>query len=75
MSSSLDAIRRVVEAFERSDWSEIDVRSGDVRVHLATGRAVQLAAADTSRPTAPPRRRLGRPAPDGAGDDPAAAAS
>ena len=37
MSSHLDAIKRVVEAFERSGWSEIDVRSGDVRVHLSTG--------------------------------------
>ncbi len=34
MSTSGDAIKRVIEAFERSDWSEIDVRSGDVRVHL-----------------------------------------
>jgi acetyl-CoA carboxylase biotin carboxyl carrier protein len=37
VSSSLDAIKRVVAAFERSDWTEIDVRVGDVRVHLATG--------------------------------------
>jgi acetyl-CoA carboxylase biotin carboxyl carrier protein len=35
VSNSRDAIRRVVEAFERSDWSEIDVRSGDVRIHLS----------------------------------------
>ena len=34
VSSSEDAIKRVVEAFERSDWSEIDVRSGNLRVHL-----------------------------------------
>jgi acetyl-CoA carboxylase biotin carboxyl carrier protein len=39
VSSSQDAIKRVVEAFERSDWSEIDVRMGDVRVHLSTGAA------------------------------------
>lgn len=37
MSSSQDAIKRVVEAFERSEWSEIDVRSGNLRVHLSTG--------------------------------------
>jgi acetyl-CoA carboxylase biotin carboxyl carrier protein len=37
VSSSFDAISRVVAAFERSDWTEIDVRAGDVRVHLATG--------------------------------------
>ena len=35
VSSNEDAIKRVVEAFERSDWSEIDVRSGEVRIHLA----------------------------------------
>jgi biotin carboxyl carrier protein len=39
VSSSQDAIKRVVEAFERSDWSEIDVRMGNVRVHLSTGAA------------------------------------
>lgn len=39
VSGSLDAIRRVVAAFEQSDWAEIDVRVGDVRVHLATGGA------------------------------------
>jgi len=36
VSSPEDAIKRVVEAFERSDWSEIDVRWGDVRVRLVT---------------------------------------
>ena len=36
MSSPEEAIKRVVEAFERSEWSEIDVRWGDVRVHLST---------------------------------------
>jgi len=36
VSSPQDAVRRVVEAFERSDWSDIDIRSGNVRVHLST---------------------------------------
>ena len=63
MSSPEDAIKRVVEAFERSEWSEIDVRSGDVRVHLAT-------CAPTGPLTITPA-----PAPDGAGDDRAAAES
>ena len=40
MTSSRDAIKRVIEAFERSEWSEIDVRSGTVRVHLATSAPV-----------------------------------
>jgi acetyl-CoA carboxylase biotin carboxyl carrier protein len=35
VSSPEEAIRRVVDAFERSDWSEIDVRWGNVRVHLS----------------------------------------
>jgi len=35
LSESLEAIQRVVAAFERSDWSEIDIRSGGIRVHLA----------------------------------------
>jgi biotin carboxyl carrier protein len=43
VSSPEEAIKRVVAAFERSDWSEIDVRWGDVRVHLVT--SVQSSAA------------------------------
>ena len=39
MSSPEEAIRRVVDAFERSDWSEIDVRWGNVRVHLSAATA------------------------------------
>lgn len=37
MRSESEAIRRVIDAFEKSDWSEIDVRVGPVRVHLRTG--------------------------------------
>ncbi len=36
MSSDLDAIKAIVDAFELSDWAEIDVRSGSLRVHLST---------------------------------------
>jgi acetyl-CoA carboxylase biotin carboxyl carrier protein len=76
VNSPLDAIRRVVEAFERSEWSEIDVRVGDVRVHLATGTPTS-SPGTTSVPAAPlaPPTTSGGPAPDGAGDDPAAPAS
>lgn len=49
MSESLEAIKRVVAAFERSNWTEIDVRTGGLHVHLV---------ADTdgvsSTPTQPP---------------------
>ena len=65
MSSSEDAIKRVVEAFERSDWAEIDVRSGNLRVHLATSApATAPNATDPAAPTA-----TVRPAPDGPADD------
>jgi acetyl-CoA carboxylase biotin carboxyl carrier protein len=37
VSSDSDAIRRVIEAFEKSSWSEIDVRVGSLRVHLRAG--------------------------------------
>ncbi len=43
MSGSLDAIRRTIAAFEQSDWTEIDVRIGDVRVHLVAGGEPQVA--------------------------------
>ena len=61
MSSSLDAIRRVVEAFERSDWSEIDVRSGDVRVHLVDRRASDRGSHVRRPPPRPSTRRRRRP--------------
>jgi acetyl-CoA carboxylase biotin carboxyl carrier protein len=35
VSSDLDVIKAIVDAFERSDWTEIDVRSGSMRIHLS----------------------------------------
>lgn len=48
MSDPVEAIRRVVAAFERSDWTEIDVRWGDVRVHLSTRDDGSAHAASTA---------------------------
>jgi acetyl-CoA carboxylase biotin carboxyl carrier protein len=54
VSRSQDAIKRVVEAFERSEWSEIDVRSGDLRVHLSTvAPADHVTSGPTSAPVSP----------------------
>ena len=36
MSSDLEVIKAVVDAFERSDWAEIDVSSSSLRIHLST---------------------------------------
>ncbi|MEO6571228.1 MAG: biotin/lipoyl-containing protein [Ilumatobacteraceae bacterium] len=36
MSDEYAAVRRVLDAFERSDWTEIDVRFGSVHVRLST---------------------------------------
>jgi len=36
VGNDLEVIKRIVEAFERSEWKEIDVRSGSTRVHLST---------------------------------------
>jgi acetyl-CoA carboxylase biotin carboxyl carrier protein len=36
VSSDLDVIKAIVDAFERSDWTEIDVSSGSLRIHLST---------------------------------------
>ena len=49
VSSSQDAIKRVVEAFERSDWAEIDVRSGNLRVHLVLRADHDAARTSTAR--------------------------
>jgi acetyl-CoA carboxylase biotin carboxyl carrier protein len=54
VSESLDAIKRVVEAFDRSEWSEIDVRSGDLRVHLSKS-APTGPRTTTPGPSAPAR--------------------
>jgi acetyl-CoA carboxylase biotin carboxyl carrier protein len=57
VSDELDAIRRVVDAFERSDWAEIDVRVGDLHIHLASSAATTQGP----EPVAPPPER---PSPD-----------
>jgi biotin carboxyl carrier protein len=49
VSSDLDVIKAIVNAFERSDWAEIDVSSGPLRVHLST----QPQAVDGSAPAIP----------------------
>jgi acetyl-CoA carboxylase biotin carboxyl carrier protein len=36
VSSDLEVIKAIVDAFERSDWAEIDVSSGSLRIHLST---------------------------------------
>ena len=54
VSSDLDVIKAIVDAFERSDWAEIDVRSGSLRIHLS-------AEARTSSGSAP-EIRAGPPA-------------
>lgn len=56
-AGSLEAIQRVVAAFERSDWTEIDVRAGDVRIHLRAGDHPSSASTGTE---------LGAPGPVGA---------
>jgi acetyl-CoA carboxylase biotin carboxyl carrier protein len=60
----MDAIRRVIAAFEQSDWTEVDVRSGDVRVHLSTGSATGAASASPREPTP-----VGEPGPGSDVDD------
>ena len=55
LNSDLDAVKRIVESFERSDWQEIDVRWGDLRVHLAstTSRLASTTKPVSARSTAP----------------------
>lgn len=56
MGSDQEAIKRIVEAFERSDWQEIDVRWGDLRVHLVADGDSKVSEA-TRAETADPSRR------------------
>ena len=53
MSSPEEAIKRVVDAFERSDWSEIDLRWGNVRVHLRAAAATPVEPASSGGAVAP----------------------
>ena len=73
-SSELEAIRRVVAAFERSDWAEIDVRAGGVRVHLAAGDPGSAAArpGGAERPTDQGRLNVAAPTGESRGADLAA---
>ena len=57
MSSDLDVIKAIVNAFERSDWAEIDVRSGSLRVHLST--QPQVFASAPAIPASVPAVRTG----------------
>lgn len=57
LSTDSDAIRRVIEAFEKSSWSEIDVRVGALRVHLrADDTAFAGSGVTTGRHEEPPAR-------------------
>ena len=48
VTDEMGAIERLIAAFERSQWSEIDVRFGSTRVHLAAGSSHD----DATSPTA-----------------------
>ncbi len=63
MSSDLEVFKAIVDAFERSDWAEIDVRSGSLRIHLST----HSQPVDDSSPAHPgePSSRSTAKAPDG----------
>lgn len=58
MSSDLDAIKAIVDAFERSDWAEIDVSSGSLRIHLSTQPQTPAGSAPAI-PPGPPATRTG----------------
>ena len=44
MSSDLEVIKAIIDAFERSDWAEIDVRAGSLRVHLSAQAQTQASS-------------------------------
>jgi acetyl-CoA carboxylase biotin carboxyl carrier protein len=64
VSSDLDVIKAIVDAFERSDWAEIDVSSGSLRIHLSTQPQTSAASA-SAFPAGPPAVRTGN---DSGGD-------
>jgi acetyl-CoA carboxylase biotin carboxyl carrier protein len=58
VSSDLDVFKAIVDAFERSDWAEIDVRSGSLRIHLST-QPQALAGSAAAIPAAQPAASTG----------------
>jgi acetyl-CoA carboxylase biotin carboxyl carrier protein len=58
VSSDLDVIKAIVNAFEHSDWAEIDVSSGSLRVHLST-QPQGLAGSAPAIPASVPAARTG----------------
>jgi biotin carboxyl carrier protein len=67
VSSDREVIRRVVDAFERSDWAEIDVRAGSLRIHLSTQSSPAPATAapvDAGSAPEPADEPTTRPAPE-----------
>jgi acetyl-CoA carboxylase biotin carboxyl carrier protein len=56
VSADHEVIKRIIDAFERSDWAEIDVRAGSVRVHLSADAttARPVAARPSARAESPP---------------------
>ena len=63
MSSDLDVIKRIIDAFERSDWAEIDVRAGSLRIRLSVDGDVAADAEGSAATVATAPRRV-----DGAAD-------
>jgi acetyl-CoA carboxylase biotin carboxyl carrier protein len=49
VSSDLDVIKAIVDAFQHSNWAEIDVSSGSLRIHLSTQRQASTDAAPATR--------------------------
>lgn len=72
VDNSMEGVKRVIDAFERSDWTEIDVRFGDVRVHLSTTGSFEPAAPPATAVAPGPRPVVEHdPADSAGGDEPA----
>lgn len=54
MGRDLEAVRRILDAFEASDWDTIDVRFGDVRVVLSASSGAVPSASDPPAAGDPP---------------------
>jgi biotin carboxyl carrier protein len=57
VSDDHEVLKRIVAAFEASDWAEIDVRAGSLRIHLSTRTDPSTAPIGLDRP--PPAEQPG----------------
>ncbi|HEX4110207.1 MAG TPA: acetyl-CoA carboxylase biotin carboxyl carrier protein [Solirubrobacteraceae bacterium] len=75
MTVDIAYLRKLIEAFEQSDWDEIHLRGEDFEIRLSTSADEPAAASAPAGAAAPAATPVATPAPAGNGSAPAAQAA